>query len=390
MLAKANQAISGRFSVVGADGALVDTDSTPTGQLITNGVDDVATITITNAATGKYRWQMTVPNDLSEGDQIQIEISGAIDSISTAGKVFEATIVEKFPGEEVTLEDDAITAAKLAADAGAELAALVESYIINEGDATAVLQAVADKIAADWIAGDASPLAIVAALKADAQWSDLTVIDGLLDTLVARLTADRAGYLDKLNVSGTLAHSDAANTYKADVSGLATAVALTTVGTNVTTLLDRITANLFAGITSMAAWLGVLAGKSPDAGTLAEIQDTDGGTSFDNSTDSLEALRDRGDAAWTTGDGGGGGGGGEEGGVPVTIPIQDQHSNPIPDARVWITADADGDTLVDGAYRTDTSGNVTFTLIDGDTYYLWAQKAGQQAVSGQAFVAVAD
>jgi len=50
----------------------------------------------------------------------------------------------------------------------------------------------------------------------------LAVVDDLVDTLIARLTAARAGYLDKLNVSGTLAHSDAAATYKADVSALAT------------------------------------------------------------------------------------------------------------------------------------------------------------------------
>lgn len=74
---------------------------------------------------------------------------------------------------------DVLTAAALAADAGAELAALVESYIVNEGDATAVLQAVADKIAADWVAGDASPLAIVAAIKADAT----------LATLISRVDA---------------------------------------------------------------------------------------------------------------------------------------------------------------------------------------------------------
>lgn len=42
-----------------------------------------------------------------------------------------------------------------------------------------------------------------------------------ITTLLDRLTALRAGYLDKLNVTGTLAHSDAAATYKADVSGLA-------------------------------------------------------------------------------------------------------------------------------------------------------------------------
>lgn len=43
-------------------------------------------------------------------------------------------------------------------------------------------------------------------------------------TLLSRLTADRAGYIDKLNVSGTLAHSDAASMYKADVSGIPQAV----------------------------------------------------------------------------------------------------------------------------------------------------------------------
>jgi hypothetical protein len=53
--------------------------------------------------------------------------------------------------------------------------------------------------------------------------------------LVLRLTSDRAGYLDKLNVSGTLAHSDTADTYKANVSGLSTFNAASdtvTVGTN--------------------------------------------------------------------------------------------------------------------------------------------------------------
>jgi hypothetical protein len=81
-----------------------------------------------------------------------------------------------------------------------------------------------------------------------------SAIEGLVDDLETRLTATRAGYLDKLNVSGTLAHSDAAATYKADVSGLATS----------------------AAISDMA------------------------GATFNTSTDSLEALRDRGDAAWAT------------------------------------------------------------------------------------------
>jgi hypothetical protein len=72
-----------------------------------------------------------------------------------------------------------LTAAGISADAGAELAALVETYIVNEGDATAVIQAIADKIAQDWIAGDASPVAVATAV-----WSvaTRTITGGSLTT----------------------------------------------------------------------------------------------------------------------------------------------------------------------------------------------------------------
>ena len=78
-----------------------------------------------------------------------------------------------------SMADNTLTAAAISADAGAELAALVETYIVNEGDATAVLQAVADKIAQDWIAGDASPIAVATAV-----WSvaTRTITGGSLTT----------------------------------------------------------------------------------------------------------------------------------------------------------------------------------------------------------------
>jgi len=88
--------------------------------------------------------------------------------------------------------------------------------------------------------------------------------------------------------------------------GLATSAALATVDSNVDTLVARITSTLFSGITSMASWLGALAGKTADASTLAEIQGTTAGATFANSTDSLEAIRDRGDAAWAPGEAGSG------------------------------------------------------------------------------------
>lgn len=98
---------------------------------------------------------------------------------------------DKVPSSTQHMVNDVITAAAAASDFGAEIAALVETYIVNEGDATAVMQAIADLIAQDWIAGDASPLAIIAALKADAEWSNLatiaeaiTTINGIVDDIL--------------------------------------------------------------------------------------------------------------------------------------------------------------------------------------------------------------
>jgi hypothetical protein len=89
-------------------------------------------------------------------------------------------------------------------------------------------------------------------------------------------------------------------------SGLATSTALAAVATNVTALVTRIPATLFAGITSLANWLGAIAGKTADSTTRSEINATAAGASFNETTDSLEAIRDRGDAAWTSGGGAGG------------------------------------------------------------------------------------
>lgn len=47
-----------------------------------------------------------------------------------------------------------------------------------------------------------------------------------------------------------------------------------------------------AGITLLKNWLAVLAGKTADTSTLAEVNATTAGTTYDNTTDSLEAITD--------------------------------------------------------------------------------------------------
>jgi hypothetical protein len=81
--------------------------------------------------------------------------------------------------------------------------------------------------------------------------------------------------------------------------------AVVVVGNNTTALLNRIPQDIFTGITRLARWLGILAGKTADSATLTEIQATTGGAGFNNTTDSLEAIRDRGDVAWIGGAGNG-------------------------------------------------------------------------------------
>lgn len=96
-------------------------------------------------------------------------------------------------------------------------------------------------------------------------------------TLLSRLTSTRAGYLDNLSAGA-----------------VALASSLSTLQTDVTTLLGRITSTLFTGITSLAQWLGLIAGKQTGNSTArTELRATGAGSgTFDETTDSLEAQRD--------------------------------------------------------------------------------------------------
>lgn len=82
--------------------------------------------------------------------------------------------------------------------------------------------------------------------------------------------------------------------------------------------------------------------------------DADLGGNFDPATDSLEAIRDRGDAAWA------GGGGSLSGARTITVTVEDESGDPVENAIVRFTLAADS-----GAYKTDAAGQVTANLDDG-------------------------
>lgn len=89
-------------------------------------------------------------------------------------------------------------------------------------------------------------------------------------------------------------------------TGASVSADVAAVKTDTGNLVMRITATLFSGITSLAQWLGLLGGKQTGNSTArTELRATGAGSgTFDETADSQEAIRDRGDAAWTTGGGG--------------------------------------------------------------------------------------
>lgn len=86
-------------------------------------------------------------------------------------------------------------------------------------------------------------------------------------------------------------------------AGASVSADVAAVKTDTGNLVTRITSSLFSGITSLAQWLGLLAGKQTGNSTArTEIRATGAGSgTFDETTDSLEAVRDRGDLSWVTG-----------------------------------------------------------------------------------------
>jgi len=85
-------------------------------------------------------------------------------------------------------------------------------------------------------------------------------------------------------------------------AGASISVDIAAVKTDTGNLVTRITSTLFSGITSLAQWLGLIAGKQTgDSTARTELRATGAGSgAYLETSDSLEALRDRGDAAWNT------------------------------------------------------------------------------------------
>lgn len=200
----------------------------------------------------------------------------------------------------------------------------------------------------------------------------------------------------KISVSGTVSMEARYVVWSGAVVNYDTLTTLNTVNANVSTILGRVIGTLasgthqpqsgdayavvndvtygnaairtivaaiqtvLSGITSLANWLRLGFRKGfTNSTALGEIN-TGGTSAYDTTTDSLEAIRDRGDAAWITGSGGGGTGGSLN--IEISV-IDSSTANAIPNARCSIKS---GTTVID-VQSTNGSGSATCTT-DAGTY----------------------
>jgi len=246
-------------------------------------------------------------------DLLQVDIAqwlGAVPSALIAGRVDSNTQV---------IGNDVITGASVASSAVTEIqsglstldAAGVRGAVgLASANLDAQLVAIAgfiDTEIASIAADIATLLARLSAIRAgylDNLSAGAVALQASVDNLEGRLTLARANLLDNLtNLDTAVSSRPTAAAIRAEID--ANSVDLDTiighvdsVEANQTTILNRIGAFTGAGVNTILGFLKAMMRKD-----LAAPGDLGG--AYDPATDSLEAIRDQGDAAW----GGGGGGG---------------------------------------------------------------------------------
>ena len=214
-----------------------------------------------------------------------------------------------------------------------------------------------------------------AAAIADAVWDEATAghtTDGTYGGRIIRATNSNVS----VQITGSNHIAADVHEFQADVltsdataasfvteiqSGLATAA-------NQTTILARLGSWTGTGLNTILGAFRALAGKA------ASLTPTDisSGTTFDNTTDSLEAIRDRGDAAWAPGEAGSG-----DASQSTLLAVQDQVeaiAGTLGGTSINVTNRvADGGSMVlytgdDMRVRSGTSVTVTISDAAGGIY----------------------
>lgn len=310
---------------------------TPTGTpiyvLVKNGTDTATTGNCSGSGTQWYA-SATVPSNAAIGEQFWFRVSAVISGTTYSANTQVETVGVFQTGDSFSQ----------IGSAGAGLTAIGDTRLAN-----------LDMTISE-VHGDVQSIYLIVSNFADVDGNSDTVFRGWMGLASANLDTQLGTITERTgNLPDTPAAVGSAMTLTSAYDAAKTAASQASVDavkTDTGNLVNRITSTLFSGMTSLGRWLGLLAGKTADSTTLAEINATTAGATYSNVTDSLEAIRDRGDTSWSSG------GSGLTGANLVTITVDDG-SDPVPGAYVRLKAGAETEVK-----RTDADGEVTFTTDD--------------------------
>lgn len=275
MTVKTGTAWAGTFVTQDATGALATPSAGPAGVLYVDGTADAAEVTITGS--NPYKFAVTLPS-LTAGQRVDMYITATIATIATAGFVASEqsdtyitsdieTLVDGLETMLTDIHDTDLPAVKSDTAAiltdtgtdGVKVASLANDSITAAALKTDAVDELVDAVWDEAISGHTTattfggknqkvvPSETINDYKADvsglATSTALSTVSGLVDDLETRLTAARAGYLDNLN----------------------TGVALTSAG--IDAIMDEVVVGSYTMRQLLTVFASALAGKLSGGGT---------------------------------------------------------------------------------------------------------------------------
>jgi hypothetical protein len=306
------------FSLVNATTGAALTGATVTAKLsIDGGSSATASGSVAELANGQYCWSPAQAD--TNGNSLGVQFT-ATNAVPVAFTIFTTAAdptdsvrlgLTALPNAAAEAAGGLYTRGSGAGQINQPANGMIDANVVrNAGTAITAASGIQEVKVASIAAAAITAASIAADAITDAKVaSDVTIasVTGSVGSIASggiSASSFAAGAIDASAIAADAIGSSelAASAVSEIQSGLATSSALSSLQSDVTTLLGRITSSLFSGITSMAQWLGMIAGKQTGNSTArTEIRATGAGSgTYDETTDSMEAVRDRGDAAWTT------------------------------------------------------------------------------------------
>ena len=211
----------------------------------------------------------------------------------------------------------------------------------------------------------------------------LADLDHLVKTSAGGADPTVGTYLDRMmNKDASQTHAQSTDSQEAAAearTSFATSATQTTEAVSI--ILNRLGAWTGSARNTILGAFQALFRKDADATVPSDVNADlgSGAGAADNTTDSTEAIRDRGDAAWT---------GGGDGDTTVTVTCQVDGSTPIAGAKITVK-DAEGTQVADP--RTGRAdGTAVFTLNVAVAHQILVSKLGQYTFAGSPFTLAID